>query len=283
MSDSWINRLVVSGRKADVNAFGNTVARAVGPEPTMLSFVQLQRQLPQHEQGGLEEPAEPWNDDSESMAVSAPDSEARQLRGTENITYRFNLADYEPDALLICASKLFPNLCLVLGWVAPSNDEQTSRFIHNGHTLVYRLPAKRTEKLRTNAFRRHGVTDAAAEESAESLWADIEGDWALLDAAVKHWNGKVSRTLKEAKTHRWRRSPVVAPRLKSVRGQHQMTTVAMPHRALGTVAEQAAIMFDYLVECAGNCRVVTYGRPKMPREYPPHFKVESWTTCTTMR
>ena len=138
------------------------------------------------------------------MAVGAPDRGAGP-HGAENLTYRFSLAGYEPDPLLIRASKLFPSLCFVLGWVAPSNPEQTSRFIHNGHTLLYLLPAQRTEKLRATAYRHYGLTAEAAAESTDedngdSLSAEIEGDWALLDAAVKHWNGKVSRTLKEPNT-----------------------------------------------------------------------------------
>ena len=200
MSDSWINRLVVSGPKAYVDVFANIVAVPGGPSPTMLSFKELLSRLPDDEQAELEEPVEPWDDNSGPMAVGAPDREARQPPGTQNLTYRFSLADYEPDLLLICASKLFPNLCFVLGWVAPSNDEQSSRFIHDGHTLLYLLPPQRTEKLRAVAYRHYGLTAEAAAESSgddngDSLSAEIEGDWALLDAAVKHWNGRVGRTL----------------------------------------------------------------------------------------
>ena len=64
MSDPWINRLVVSGPKADVDAFGGRVAPAKGPSPTMLSFKQLQSHLPDDEQDGLDEAVEPWDDSS---------------------------------------------------------------------------------------------------------------------------------------------------------------------------------------------------------------------------
>jgi hypothetical protein len=194
MSDSWINRLVVSGRTADIDAFGASVARPGGRSPTMLSFKKLQGQLPRVEWDGLEEVEEPWDDDRGPMAVAAPDRRARQPSGTQDLMYRFSQARYEPDELLIRASRLFPKLCFVLGWVAPSNDERSSRFIHNGHTLVFRLPDQRTEKLRALAYRRYGLTDEATDD-ADSLWADFEGDWALLDAVVKHCSGKVTRTL----------------------------------------------------------------------------------------
>ena len=51
-----------------------------------------------------------------------------------------------------------------------------------------------------------------------------------------------------------------------------MTTAALPRRALGTVAQQAVIMFDYLVESAANCRVVTYGTTEEATRIPATFQ-----------
>ena len=63
------------------------------------------------------------------------------------LEYDFSLARYERDELLIRASRKYPNLCFVLGWVAPSNDEHRSRFIHNGRTLIYDAPDARVDRL----------------------------------------------------------------------------------------------------------------------------------------
>jgi len=200
MSDPWINRLVVSGPAAEVRAFQTSAASGEGPSQTSLSFTRLQAQLPAEGQHGLDAPVEPWDDSSASnpSGVSAPETQARQIPGMTRLVYRFSLDGYEPDTLLIRVSKLFLHLCFVLGWVAPSVDDQTSRFIHNGHTLVYHASDRQKVSLRAKAYRRYGLSVDAASESTDdgALWADVEADWALLDTVVKHWDGKVGRTLK---------------------------------------------------------------------------------------
>src|SRR5205807_613286 len=108
------------------------------------------------EQMELDPPLDPW-DDSESDPVSAPEVEARDTRGMLDLVYRFSMERYEPDPLLIRASRLSPQVCFVLGWVAPNAGEQSSRFIHNGDTRLYRLPARREESVRVESYRRHGI------------------------------------------------------------------------------------------------------------------------------
>ena len=198
MSDAWINRLVVSGPVDDVARFRDTVRDAYAKPPTWLSFAQLQSALPDAEREGLESPGEPWSDSvPDADSVDEPDEQLREGTGLLCVSYSFSLAGYEPDELLIRASRQFPSLCFVLGWVAPSNDEHRSRFIHNGYTLTFDASVKLVERIRSTAYRRYGLNYADAPEIDDdnALWADVEGDWALLDRVVAHWNGKVDRTL----------------------------------------------------------------------------------------
>jgi hypothetical protein len=51
-----------------------------------------------------------------------------------------------------------------------------------------------------------------------------------------------------------------------------MTTETTPRRALGTVAQQALMLFDYLVGCAADCRVITYGMTEEATGIPANFQ-----------
>jgi hypothetical protein len=193
MPDTWINRLVVSGPAAAVRRFQNSVARAEGGSTTSLAFIQLQACLPEDERAGLDEPAEPWNGPwPNNEGIGAPTEEALQEPGMLKLVYNFSLARYEPDELLIRASKQFRTLCFVLGWVAPNVDDQVSRFIHNGHTLVYRASDRLVERLRAKAYRRYGLSlgEVTEIDDPDALWADIEGDWACLEAVSSIGTGK---------------------------------------------------------------------------------------------
>lgn len=198
MPDTWINQLVVSGPIDEVRRFESMVAAGKGSSTTSLSFVRLQMHLTEDQRRGLDPPVEGWSDDSPD-GISPPEMQTRAETGLMDLRYSFTQARYEPDELLIRASTLFPHVCFVFGWVAPSVDEAASRFIHNGHVLLYRASDKRRESLRARAYRRHGLSvdaeDDPSADDSEQFWADIEGDWALLDAVVKHWDGKVARTL----------------------------------------------------------------------------------------
>jgi hypothetical protein len=52
-----------------------------------------------------------------------------------DLDYNFSLVRFAPDDLLVHVSR-FPRLCLVLGWVAPTNDEAASKFIQNGEAVL---------------------------------------------------------------------------------------------------------------------------------------------------
>jgi hypothetical protein len=201
MPDTWINRLIVSGPTWEVRRFESVVAVGEGPAATSLSFTQLQRHLPEDQRYGLDEPVEPWSDDNDTNpnAVSPPYPQTRAEPGMTDLSYDFTQARYEPDDLLIRASTLFPRLCFVFGWVAPNVDEAASRFIRNGHKLLYKASGRRRESLRAKAYRRRGLSLGAEAETPDDednlFWADVEGDWAQLDAVVRHWDGTVARAL----------------------------------------------------------------------------------------
>lgn len=202
MSDSWINRLVVSGPVDDVTEFQNTAAAGEGPSATSLSFARLQSQLNEDARAGLDEPREPWDDWNKSNpdGVNAPEAEMRQDPGFMDLEYNFSLVRFDPEALLIRTSELFPRLCFVLGWVAPSADEAAGKFIHDGKMLEYWLSDDDRESLRADAYRRLGLSPDYGETAPMDDWtalsADVDGDWAQLDAVVKYWNDTVAATLK---------------------------------------------------------------------------------------
>jgi hypothetical protein len=202
MSDSWINRFVVSGPVASVRTFETAAAVTEGPAQTSLSFARLLQLLPEDERGNFDEPVEPWHDtgDSFSDAVEPPEEESRQAPDWLELTYRFVLDRHDTDPLLIRTSALFPTLCFVLGWVAPNVDEQRSRFIHNGDTDTYELSDDQAESIRAENYLRYGTPPATAHESDDDnlLWAEIEADWAMLDVVVEHWEPQVARTLSGA-------------------------------------------------------------------------------------
>ena len=198
MPDTWINTLVVSGPAAEVAAFRSAVTDSDAKPVTSLSFRRLEACLSGEERADLDAPMEPWNDwVADADSVGPPEEHVRPEPGMLGLEYDFSLARYEPDELLIRASRKYQNLCFVLGWVAPSNDEHRSRFIHSGRTQMYDAPDARVDRLRSKAYRRNGLDYEAAIENGDfDLSADIEGDWAVLRAVVAHWNGKVHRTLR---------------------------------------------------------------------------------------
>jgi hypothetical protein len=140
---------------------------------------------------------EPWDGSfTNEDCVGPADEHVVATAGIGSLEYNFSLARYEPDGLLIRASRLFPRLCLVLGWVAPSNDEHRSRFIHNGYTLTFDASESEVHQLRSEAYGRYGIDyDEAIDNDDYDLSADVEGDWALLKLVVEHWDGTVHETL----------------------------------------------------------------------------------------
>jgi hypothetical protein len=198
LPDTWISRLVVSGPTSDLARFRSSVNNPEAEPATSLSFRRLQTCLSEEDRLGLDQPMEPWDDSAPNGdCVGAPDEQVRPEAGMLSLEYNFSMARYEPDELLIRASRLlFPRLCLVLGWVAPSNDEHRSRFIHNGQTLIYDASVKQVHRQRSRAYRGYGLSyDDALESDGFDLSADLEGDWALLKVVVAHWDATVHREL----------------------------------------------------------------------------------------
>src|SRR5881296_143622 len=132
MGDSWLQRLVVRGSAPDVAAF--TRAARSGERPRYLtvsrplrtqklSFEKLKGVLPPTIAGRVApEPEEPWD-----LVVE----QCRLRDGTVEVTYKFQLSEFECEPLIVAVSKLYPRLCFVLGCVASFVDQQSSMFIHN--------------------------------------------------------------------------------------------------------------------------------------------------------
>lgn len=195
MSNDWINRLNVCGPARDVEVFAVTAndpqiarrqlaARPKRGRPRGLSFGALLRSLPAQRVRQLEQRVtEPWD-----LSLDAP---IRLGGGMIVRTYRFQLTDYEPDALLTEVSREYPGFCLVLGWVDPNTDDQASRFMHRGRSILYRLSRRR--KLVFQA----SVPEAGTADEDEIAWALVEADWAMMDAVMAHWDQKVRSVLRK--------------------------------------------------------------------------------------
>ena len=220
MSDPSIYRLVVSGPEPNVRLFQTAVAdsersslmsawnsdrKALEVRPvsrTSLSFARLLSELSEDDQRELDQPVEePWNDtgDSFSLVVQAPEEDDRQPPGVVNLVYRFMLKSYDPEELLMRSSKLFPNVCFVLGCVNPAWDEQKSAFIHDGYSDTYELPDDLKQSLRDAGYLRYGIQPETAAESDDPnlFWAEVEGDWAMLDAVIQYWDSTVDRAVSD--------------------------------------------------------------------------------------
>jgi hypothetical protein len=95
--------------------------------------------------------------------------------------------------------------CVVFGWVAPSVDEAASRFIHDGHELIYQDSDSRRESLRTSACRRRGLSIDAEDETPTNednvFRGQHRGDCAQLDAVVEHLDGRLARTAGDLPIH----------------------------------------------------------------------------------
>lgn len=181
-----MQRLVVRGPFPDVAAFMNAavcpkaaISLTVddGERTQKLSFGQLRAALPvrlaRRVPGKLEEP---WD-----LII---DPVKRRRDGMVEVTYKFQLSRSEPDALILAVSMLYPRLCFVVGCVALDVDEQSSRFVHNGRSWRWHIPATRTEAILAR------VPEETAENADEVLWAEAEAGWAMMDEVVAHWKPK---------------------------------------------------------------------------------------------
>jgi hypothetical protein len=119
----------------------------------------LQAQLDEGLREGLDAPREPWDDwnTSNPDGVNPPQAQARQDSRFMDLEYNFSLVRFDPEPLLVRVSELFPHVCFVLGWVAPSVDQAAGKFIHNGEMLEYWLGDSERESLRAEAYRRLGL------------------------------------------------------------------------------------------------------------------------------
>lgn len=191
MSDPWLQNLVVRGPAADVTAFRRAAA---GPEKKRgyaakprhktqrLSFARLRGLLPSKQAQRFDpKPEEPWD--------LACDPREKLKDGSVELTYRFQLARFEPDALIIAVSRLYPRLCFVLGCVAPNVDEQSSRLVHNGRSRMWRLSERHKKALGAK------VPEETEENADEVTWALAETDWAMMDEVVAHWRPQMDRLM----------------------------------------------------------------------------------------
>jgi hypothetical protein len=194
LSNDWINRLIVRGPAKDVEAFAKAAT-----DPRILKH-QLEKPSNRGPQRGLSfdallsglppswatplnrEVTNPWD-----LSVDRP---VRLKRGLIERTYRFQLRHYEPDTLLIKVSKQYARLCFVLGWVDPNSDDQASRFIHSGRSVLYRLPERRKRVLHAR------VPEEGTADASEIFWALAAADWAMMDAVVAHWDKRVASVLR---------------------------------------------------------------------------------------
>lgn len=192
--DSWLQRLVVRGPAADAAAFRRAASSRSKPtyltvDPELraqkLSFKKLRAMLaPKHTAKIDDDPEEPWD----LLVYPA----LRLNDGTKELTYRFQLAQFDCNVLIREVSKLYSRLCFVLGCVASDHDEQWSLLAHRGRVSRWRLPEQIKQAI---------LGDLPAEtedEDDEVAWALAEADWAMMDTLVDHWRAKVDKLMSVA-------------------------------------------------------------------------------------
>ena len=205
MGDSWLQRLVVRGSAPDVAAF--TRAAGSGERPRYLtvsrplrtqklSFEKLKGVLPPTIAGRVApEPEEPWD-----LVVE----QCRLRDGTVEVTYKFQLSEFECEPLIVAVSKLYPRLCFVLGCVASFVDQQSSLFIHDGQTWSWDLPSRRKAAIWVK------VPEETNDNADQVTRALAEADWAMMDEVVDHWTPKATQAMatlrRGLRTARQRRS-----------------------------------------------------------------------------
>jgi hypothetical protein len=200
MGDSWLQRLVVRGPAADVAAFRRAVASREKPQyltvkpgcrTQKLSFAKLRSLLlPRRARQIDTELEEPWD-----LVVEPTET----LKGSSvELTYKFQLSEFEPDDLILEVSKLYRRLCFVLGCVAPDVDEQSSRLIQAGRrSREWRLPAKRKA-----AIWKELVPEETDDNSDEVTWGLAEADWQFMDEVVAHWRPRMDTLAAQVLRHR---------------------------------------------------------------------------------
>ena len=146
-----------------------------------LSFEALKALLPiRVARRAAPEPEEPWD-----LVV-----EQRRLKdGTVEVTYKFQLSEFECEPLMIAVSKCYPRLCFVLGTVASSVDQQSGMFIHNGQARSWDLSNRRKAAILAK------VPQETADNSDEVTQALTEADWAMMDEVVDHWTPKATQVM----------------------------------------------------------------------------------------
>jgi hypothetical protein len=201
MSDSALQRLVVRGVPMDVEVFTRAGGTSARPDyitvkrqlrTQKLSFIALTAQLPVTVARRVaRDSEEPWD-----LVLER----SRLGDGTVEVTYKFQLSRFECAPLIVAISTRYPRLCFVLGCVAPSVDQQSSLFIHNGHSWSWTLPNRRKRAIWAK------VPKETNDNADEVTWRLAEADWAMMDAVVDHWAPKANRLMatlmKQASTSR---------------------------------------------------------------------------------
>ena len=141
------------------------------------------------------EPEEPWDLIVEQHQLSD---------GTVELIYKFQLSTFACEQLMIAVSKLYPQLCFVLGCVASFVDQQSSMFIHNGQSWSWNLPSRRKAAIWAKVPEE---TDDNADAVTRAL---AEADWAMIDEVIGHWTPKATQAMAKLRrglrTARQRRS-----------------------------------------------------------------------------
>jgi hypothetical protein len=176
MPDLSLQTLVVQGVDREVAAFrrvsrANRTSRSEG---SPLSFRRLMRVLP----AGAATDEYLRRGDLFDLVV---DPTCKLEHGMAETTYKFQLHRGDLEAFIVEISQIYPQLCFILGTVAPSADQQESCFIHDGQLQSWRLPESQREKLLA------AVPEDTDDNQDQVFWELVQSDWAMMDAVVDHW------------------------------------------------------------------------------------------------
>jgi Ferredoxin-like domain in Api92-like protein len=198
MPDLCLCRLLVSGPTAEVRRFVRAAAPARRRSPQrdeddLLNPLSFQRLYPVAENVETDDLyGTPSHEPYECVR-----SETERVGTTQaRVHYGFSTKWSEPHDLVRRVSKQFSRLDFVMGAVAPAADEVNCWYFRDGRATNWEMPDCQKEEVRRKVYAAAGL--AWSDEG--NLGVDVEGDHALMDAAVTQWTRTRKRSALASRT-----------------------------------------------------------------------------------
>lgn len=197
MAVDYFHRLVVSGRRSELEAFRRSASRVVWRklagmkrswrERVPISFAAMYARCPELTRIEAEQPNDPY-DLSAWPIVALP-------HGRAESRYQFHTRNLEMRDFFKLYSRTFARLEFVLVTFCLDGNSIDTYLIRNGRVRKYTLPEKRHEWHWREASKRLGIAVDEISENDDELRPIAEG--AMLDEALDHWERFLERARKK--------------------------------------------------------------------------------------